>query len=282
VLGVAAAAGILGWVVARQVTRRLSRLTATAEAVASTGRLDIPVDVEGDDEAGRLAAAFNKMLSALSRSRDDQQRLVQDAGHELRTPLTSLRTNISVLRRHDRLSPETMTSVLDDLESEALELTELTNELVELATDRRSEEPMEAVVLGEVAERVAARARRRTGRVVVVDADASVVNGRPQLLERAITNLVDNAAKFDETGEAPIDVVIRAGRVEVLDRGPGIAEDDLPHLFDRFYRAVAARSRPGSGLGLAIVKAVAEAHGGEVFAANRPGGGADIGFFVPV
>jgi two-component system sensor histidine kinase MprB len=239
------------------------------------------VPVDGTDEAGRLGAAFNEMLAALARSKDDQQRLVQDASHELRTPLTSLRTNISVLRRHDRLAPDTMAKVLDDLDGEARELTDLTNELVELATDRRSDEPPSELSLGVLAERVAARAARRTGRRVVVDADAAVVTGRPLMLERAITNLVDNAAKFDEGGEAPIEVVVRQGTVEVLDRGPGIAPADLPHLFDRFYRASAARSCPGSGLGLAIVKGVAEVHAGSVFAAQRPGGGAVVGFKVP-
>ena len=277
---VAAAAG-LGWLVARQITRRLVRLTGTAEQVAATGRLDVPVPVDGTDEAGRLGAAFNEMLAALARSKDDQQRLVQDASHELRTPLTSLRTNISVLRRHDRLAPDTMAKVLDDLDGEARELTDLTNELVELATDRRGDEPSSELSLGALAERVAARAARRTGRRVVVDADTGVVTGRPLMLERAITNLVDNAAKFDEGGEAPIEVVVRRGTVEVLDRGPGIAPADLPHLFDRFYRASEARSRPGSGLGLAIVKGVAEVHAGTVFAAPRPGGGAVVGFKVP-
>ena len=212
---VAAAAG-LGWLVARQITRRLVRLTGDRRAggrdrAASTS----PVPVDGTDEAGRLGAAFNEMLAALARSKDDQQRLVQDAGHELRTPLTSLRTNISVLRRHDRLAPDTMAKVLDDLDGEARELTDLVNELVELATDRRGDEPS--------SERLARRAgragggarRRRTGRRVVVDADTGVVTGRPLMLERAITNLVDNAAKFDEGGEAPIEVVVRRGRVEV-------------------------------------------------------------------
>lgn len=274
-------AAALGWLFARQVTRRLVRLTATAEEVAATGRLDVPVPVQGADEAGRLGLAFNEMLAALSRSKDDQRRLVQDAGHELRTPLTSLRTNIGVLRRHDRLPAETMARVLDDLDGEARELTDLTNELVQLATDQRADEPEQPVELDALAERAAERARRRTGRDVRVDADAVTIMGRPAMLERAVGNLIDNAAKFDDRGASPIEVVVRADRVEVLDRGPGFDADDVPHLFDRFFRAVAARSRPGSGLGLAIVKDVAEAHGGSVFAANRPGGGAAIGFTLP-
>ena len=123
------------------MTRRLARLTGVAEEVAATGRLDVPVPVGGSDEAGRLGTAFNEMLTALGRSRDAQQRLVQDAGHELRTPLTSLRTNVSVLRRHETLAPETRTRVIDDLDAETRELTGLVNELVELATDARDDEP---------------------------------------------------------------------------------------------------------------------------------------------
>jgi len=128
---------------------------------------------------------------------------------------------------------------------------------------------------------VAARTHRRTGKVVTVDADGSTVTARPLALERAITNLVDNAAKFASDSAEPIEVNVRAGRVEVLDRGPGLTPDDAPHVFDRFYRALDARSRPGSGLGLAIVRDIVETHRGTVFAGNRPGGGASIGFQLP-
>ncbi len=280
-LAVAVTAATLGWLIARQLTRRLEHLTATAEHVATTGRLDVPVAVAGVDEAGRLAGAFNEMLGALARSKQDQQRLVEDAGHELRTPLTSLRTNVSVLRRFERLSPEQLRSLLDDLDGETRELTSLVNELVELATDQRNAEPETEVRLADLAERVAERARRRTGRSVVVDADGSIRTIRARAVERAIANLVDNAAKFDAHGAAPIEVVVRDGRVEVRDRGPGIDPADLPHLFDRFYRSVAARSQPGSGLGLSIVRETAESHGGSVFAEQRPGGGAVIGFTLP-
>jgi two-component system, OmpR family, sensor histidine kinase MprB len=277
---VAAVAALLGWLVGRQVTRRLRTVTAAAEEVAETGRLDVEVPVEGSDEAGRLGVTFNRMLGALKSSKEAQQRLVQDAGHELRTPLTSLRTNISVLRRHDRLPPATLGKLLDDLDGEARELTDLVNELVDLATDRGRDEPVAPVALAEVCERVAERARRRTGRTVTVTADATVVDGRAAALERAVSNLVDNALKFDDAGGA-VEVVQAGGRVAVLDRGPGIDPDDLPHVFDRFYRATAARSRPGSGLGLAIVADVAERHGGSVFAEPRDGGGSVIGFVVP-
>jgi two-component system sensor histidine kinase MprB len=278
---VVAFAGGIGLLIARRVTKRLITLTNTAEVVAQTGRLDVEVPVEGNDEAGRLGVAFNEMLAALAHSKEDQQRLVQDAGHELRTPLTSLRTNMSVLRRH-ALTNDAREQVLDDLDSETRELTVLVNELVELATDRSRDEPPEDVALAEVAERVATRARRRSDREVIVDADASLVVVRPAAIERALSNLVDNALKFQEDGSAPVEIVVRSGTVTVLDRGPGLLPDDIPHLFDRFYRSVKARSRPGSGLGLSIVRDVAERHGGTVFARPRAGGGSEIGFTIPV
>jgi two-component system sensor histidine kinase MprB len=219
------------------------------------------------------------MLASLARSRQAQQQLVQDAGHELRTPLTSLRTNVSVMRRFDELSPASRERLLADVDSETRELSSLVDELVALATDQAAEEPSEVIALGEVAARVADRANRRWGREVSVVADGSTVLVRPQGLERALTNLVGNAVKFS-TG--PIEVRVTRGRVEVADRGPGIAAEDLGRLFDRFYRSAAARAMPGSGLGLAIVRDLAESHGGSVFARNRDGGGAVIGFVLPV
>jgi two-component system sensor histidine kinase MprB len=273
------AAALAGWLIGRQVTRRLVRLTEAADDVAVTGRLDVEVPVSGSDETGRLGKAFNGMLGALARSRDQQQQLVQDAGHELRTPLTSLRTNVAVLRRMEDLAPEARQQLVDDLDSETKELTALVNELVELATDRRDDEPAQECGLGALCEQAATRVRRRTGREVTVDSDGTVVSCRPSALDRAIVNLIDNAAKFSPTGAIEVDV--RAGRLAVSDRGPGIPEDDLAHIFDRFYRSVASRSLPGSGLGLAIVRDIVESHGGSVFAEPRDGGGTTVGFILP-
>ncbi|MFI6577583.1 ATP-binding protein [Nocardiopsis sp. NPDC050513] len=283
---VALAAAAAGWLVGHRTTQRLVRLSDAAEYVSSTGRLDPVSDGEragegGQDEVGRLSSAFDAMLARLARSKDEQRRLVQDAAHELRTPLTSLYTNVQVLGRVDRLSPEARERLIDDLRGETRELTTLVNELVGLATGEREDEPRSEVALGEVAGRVADRTRRRTGREIVVDADASVVWGRPGSLERAIANPVENAAKFDPEGTAPIEIHVRGGVVEVLDRGPGIAPDQLDRIFERFYRATEARGLPGSGLGLAMVRDIARAHGGDVFARNREGGGAVVGFHLP-
>ncbi|MCE9620791.1 MAG: HAMP domain-containing histidine kinase [Actinomycetia bacterium] len=273
---VAIVSAFVGWLIARQVTRRLTRLTLAAGLVASSGRLDVEVPVDGADESGKLGRAFAGMLQSLQRSKREQHQLVQDASHELRTPLTSLRTNVAVLQRgFERLPPEARAQLLADLDSETRELTDLVNELVELATEARDDEPMQPVRLVDVVDRAAERARRRFSRDVEVRADASLIDGRPGALERAVQNLIDNACKFAPIG--PIEVTVLNSAVTVRDHGPGLVEADIPHLFDRFYRSVQMRGMPGSGLGLAIVKSVAEAHGGSVFARNADGGGAELG-----
>jgi two-component system sensor histidine kinase MprB len=275
---VLAAAGA-GWLIARRITRRLIGLTQLTEEVTTTGQLTVEVPARGKDEVGRLATSFDAMLGKLASARNDQERLVQDAAHELRTPLTSLRTNARVLRRFDELTPTAREHLLDDVDGETQELTHLVNELVELATQHYEEEEPQPVELAAIAQRVAQRSRRRTGREITVAADNTKILGRATALERAISNLVENAAKFD-AGQSPIEINVHDGRVEVLDRGPGIADADLTRVFDRFYRADSARAFPGSGLGLSIVREVARMHRGKVFASGRAGGGATVGFTI--
>ncbi|MGH1554068.1 sensor histidine kinase [Streptomyces sp. L7] len=185
-----------------------------------------------------------------------------------------------MLRRVAELSPDARDRLLDDVEGETRELAQLIDELVELALARGRAEPEQPVELAESARRAARRVHRRTGRLVHVDADDTVVHGCPQALERALGNLLENAAKFAPDDHAPIEVRVRRGEITVADRGPGITAADAPRVFDRFYRADTARALPGSGLGLAIVRDVAEAHGGTVFAGTRTGGGAAVGFTV--
>jgi two-component system sensor histidine kinase MprB len=290
-VGVAVAAG-LGWVLAGRIVRPVRRLRDAAEGIAATNDLSTPLPTDGPGEVGSLARSLSTMVGALATSRAQQQRLVQDASHELRTPLTTLRTNVELLRRAPDLPESERAAVLRDLDIESRELTDLANELVELATDRASTDDVpETVDLGELAELVAARARRRTGRTVRVTATGSTtLVARPRMLERAIANLLDNALKYADP-DGPVDVVVDGPSVEVRDRGPGIDPADQPLVFDRFYRATTARTAPGSGLGLAIVRQIVERHGGEVWARNVMEGtavdggdrvaGAAVGFSLP-
>lgn len=282
VLLVSIAAALVGWLIAGTVAAPIRRLTGAAEDVGSSGRLDVEVPGTGTDEVGRLGHAFRDMLGALALSRAEQHRLVQDAGHELRTPLTSLKTNLSVLRRHPEMAPEMRDGILDDLDSEVTELTELVNELVAVASGELEEQPSERIDLPALAQEVAERVGRRRSRHIVVDLRGSAAVDAPRsALDRAITNLVDNACKFDASG-GQIEVVVDGGSVTVLDRGPGIEANEAERIFDRFHRSESARSMPGSGLGLSIVRDVVVRANGTVSAACRDGGGAAIGFRLPV
>jgi two-component system, OmpR family, sensor histidine kinase MprB len=291
VLLVSLVAGVLGVLVAQTVTRPLVRLTGAAERVARTGD---PEGADGDlpppgaDEVGRLAATFRTMLTALEGSRRQQRQLVEDAGHELRTPVTSLRTNIEVLARYPDLPADDRGQVLDDLRRDVEELVALVEEIVGAASGERDETPPDVVLLGDVARSVADRFSRRRERIVEIEADASTVYARRGALERALSNLVDNAAKFDSS-DTPLRIVIERGRVDVVDNGPGLGGADPDRIFDRFHRADTARTLPGSGLGLAIVRDIVEREGGSVHAADRtavgPDGptvvGAVVGFRLP-
>jgi two-component system sensor histidine kinase MprB len=277
VLLVTAAAIAAGLWIAARVTESLRRLTSAAEHVEATGRLDVHVDDDGDDEVGRLAGAFDRMLAALERSRAEQHRLVQDAGHELRTPLTSLRTNLDTIRRFPDLSAADRDAIVADLHDETEELTDLVNEIVAVASGDVINEPKVEFDLAELTREIAERYERRSGRPIVVEAVPTSVMAQRSGVQRAVSSLLDNARKFDTTGGS-IDVSVGGGAVTVSDRGPGIPDDELALIFERFHRADEARTQPGSGLGLSIVRDVALRHGGDVFAHNRAGGGAVVGF----
>ncbi|HEY6835174.1 MAG TPA: HAMP domain-containing sensor histidine kinase [Gaiellaceae bacterium] len=272
--GIAVAAG-LGLVVSRAALRPVRRLTETAENVSETGDLSQRIEVTGHDELSRLATSFNTMLGALEESSRAQRQLVADASHELRTPLTSLRTNIEVLAGERTLPPEDREKLLSDVVEQLGEMTTLIAELIELARAEQHPEPAEDVRLDLLAEDAVERARRNSPNVTFsTDFEESLVHGAPSTIERAVANLLDNAAKWSPV-DGNVEVAVHGGEVTVRDHGPGIADEDLPYVFDRFYRASAARGLPGSGLGLAIVKQVAEAHGGTV-AAERPDGGGTL------
>jgi len=270
--GVVIAAG-LGLVVARAALTPVTRLTETAERVTETRDLSERIDVSGRDELSRLAASFNTMLAALEESTRAQRQLVADASHELRTPLTSVRTNIEVLASDRALPPDERGRLLADVVEQLSEMTTLIAELIELArAEQTTAEPEDLRLDVLVAEAVERARRNRPGVAYSTELEESTVRGVPATIERAVTNLLDNAAKWSPPG-ATVEVAVRDGQLAVRDHGPGIADEDLPYVFDRFYRARSARGMPGSGLGLAIVRQVAEAHGGEVVAEPAEGGG---------
>jgi two-component system sensor histidine kinase MprB len=281
--GVALAA-VLGRVIARTTLAPVARLTETAEHVAQTRDLGRRIDVpDRGDELSRLAASFNSMLAELDRAVSARRRLVADTSHELRTPLTSLRTNLEVLAREDGLGEVDRSALLQDVVTQLEELGDLVSDLVELARDDDAEArsfedvDLDYVVLGVVerAERSAREVRFET------ELAPCLVRGDPDRLARATANLLDNAAKWSPSG-ASVEVELSAdGDLTVRDHGPGIDAADLPHVFDRFYRAAGSRGRPGSGLGLAIVREVARSHGGYVDATAAPGGGTILRLRIP-
>jgi two-component system, OmpR family, sensor histidine kinase MprB len=273
--GIAIAAG-LGMVVARAALVPVRRLTATAETVTETGDLSQRIDASGRDEIARLADSFNAMLGALEESTRAQRQLVADASHELRTPLTSLRTNIEVLASDRTLPPGERERLLHDVIEQLGEMTTLISELIDLARGEQHVAEPEEVRLDLLAADAVERARRNQPKVTfVTNLQESTVHGVPSTLERAVANLLDNAAKWSPPG-GDVEVGVHDGTVSVRDHGPGIDEEDLPYVFDRFYRSRAARGLPGSGLGLAIVRQVAQAHGGTVVAEHAEGGGTRV------
>jgi two-component system, OmpR family, sensor histidine kinase MprB len=272
-LGGIGLAAILGLLISGAAIAPIRRLTRATERVTATGDLSQRIEVHGKDELSQLATRFNEMLAALEESTRAQRALVADASHELRTPLTSLRTNIEVLARDRPLPPGERERLLADVVEQLEEMTALINELIELARGEEQVSEAEDMRLDLVARAALQRVQRNRPTVTfLTHFEESPMVGVPATLERAIGNLLDNAAKWSPPGGI-VDVTVRNGEVLVRDQGPGIADEDLPFVFDRFYRSTAARGMPGSGLGLAIVRQVAHAHGGEVTAEHAEGGG---------
>ncbi|MDH6575697.1 HAMP domain-containing sensor histidine kinase [Kitasatospora sp. MAP5-34] len=272
-------AGGLGYAVARTGLAPVARLTATAERIAATRdagvRIDLPAG-RGEDEVTRLARTFNTMLGALEESVTAQRRLVADASHELRTPLTALRTNAELLAKSDRLTDSQRSRATAGLQRQLREVTGLVNDLIELARDEEPQALVESVRLGGLLEHSVDTARGHWPEIefLSVMTGDPTVRGVPARLSRLFANLLDNAAKFSPPG-GPVEITLHDGpELTVRDHGPGIAPEDLPYVFDRFYRASAARALPGSGLGLAMARQIARAHHAELTAEAAPGGGA--------
>ncbi len=288
-LGGIALAAALGLLVSRAALVPVRRLTGAAERVARTQDLTHRIQAGEEDELGRLAQSFNTMLAALERARLAQRQLVSDASHELRTPLTSAQANLDALAIGEELPARERARILAVAQAQLRELTVLVGDLVDLSKTEIDEIEVEDVRLDLAAAGAIDRARLHAPQCrFLLDAEPCLVRAAPARLERAIANLLDNACKWNQPtppagrpGNDPIEVRVRGGVLEVRDHGPGIAAEDLPRVFDRFYRAPGARARPGSGLGLAIVRQMAETHGGAVHAANDPGGGARLTLELP-
>lgn len=280
--GVVLAAG-LGALVSRASLRPVRRFTADTEAILTGSDQSRRLPAEGKDELGRLARTYNATLDALQRSADAQRQMISDASHELRTPLATLKANLELLLRGEaRLSARDREELERDLVEQADELTVLVDDVVELARRGEPEQLLYEVDLAAIVEEELGRARLHAPDLTFqVTVESCIVEGVPERLARAVHNLLDNAAKWSPRNST-VEVRLEKGTLTVRDHGPGIPPEDLPFVFDRFYRAAEARSRRGSGLGLAIVRQTAEAHGAEIEAANAEGGGAVLTLRFPL
>jgi two-component system sensor histidine kinase MprB len=279
-LGGIGLAAVLGWVIAGTALRPVRHMTETSEYVTRTRDLSRRIEIRGRDELARLARSFNTMLEALDFSLRSQRQLVADASHELRTPLTTVKTNVDVLRRTE-LPKEERDAILRDVGQQIDELAVLVTDIVDLARGVEPNLEVEEVRLDLLVGQTVERARRLSPRnLFVLDLEPCLVKGVPSRLERAVANLLDNACKWSPP-DAQIEVAVKGSTVSVRDHGQGIAEEDLPFVFDRFYRASSARALPGSGLGLAIVRQIAESHGGQATVERPSGGGALLRIVLP-
>jgi two-component system sensor histidine kinase MprB len=277
-------AGLLGLTISRTALAPIERFLHRTEDVTSALEHPRHLDETGPEELRRLAASFNRTLDALERSIEAQRNLIADASHELRTPIAALRSNIQIFLQSGRLPAEERQALQQSILAELDELTQVVANVVELARGSGPSAHREQVELDSLVYDAVERAHRRAPQIEFnVDLEPTLVQGVPDRISRAITNVIDNARKWSPPG-GPIDVRLREGTLSVRDHGPGFDERDLPHVFDRFYRAADARRLPGSGLGLAIVRQTALAHGGNATALNAPDGGAvvQVGFGPPI
>jgi two-component system sensor histidine kinase MprB len=259
-------------------TRTLNGVT---ETIVETGDLRRRTGERGRDEISRLSARLGELLSMLETSLSTQRQLVADASHELRTPITTLRANLELLAAPGALDYDERAELLGDVQDELASMTLLVTELIELARGEEFDVAPREFRLDEVVHSVLDRtAKRATGVVFHTELEPSRVAGVPERIERAVANLVDNACKWSPPGTT-VDVAVHDGVVEVGDHGPGIPADDLPLIFNRFYRSPAARGMPGAGLGLAIVKQIADAHDGSATVQRRVGGGTVMRLALP-
>ncbi|MEU3184676.1 HAMP domain-containing sensor histidine kinase [Streptomyces sp. NPDC006923] len=280
-------AGAAGLWVAREALRPVDGLTLAVEHVARTEDLTVRIPVEGEDEIARLSRSFNSMTAALASSRDRQSQLIADAGHELRTPLTSLRTNIELLARSEEtgraIPPDDRRALMVSVKAQMTELASLIGDLQELSRpDAADPGPLQVVALHQIVESALERARLR-GPELTIRADLRpwYVRAEPAALERALVNVLDNAVKFSPAGGSVEVVLSASGELTVRDHGPGIPAEELPYVFERFWRSRSARALPGSGLGLSIVARTVQQTAGEIALRPAEGGGTVAWIRIP-
>ncbi|HTF60576.1 MAG TPA: HAMP domain-containing sensor histidine kinase [Actinomycetes bacterium] len=281
----------VGWVVAGRVLRPIGRITSVARDIQATDlsrRIQLPGP---DDELKQLSDTFDAMLARLDAAFAAQRQFVADASHELRNPLAIIRTNVDVALADPRADPEDLRHTIAVVKRASDRMARLVDDLLALARRQEPTLEHEPVDLGAaVAEASDDFVVPAAARNIVLDraiARGVTVTGDRDALKRAVANLLENAVRLAPEGSR---IRLATGSegdrawVAVADEGPGIAPDDQPHVFDRFWRADKARSRAdgGTGLGLAIVRQIAESHGGQVRLQSKVGVGSSFVIWLPV
>jgi signal transduction histidine kinase len=275
---------LVGALLARRTLAPVARASAAAQSLAE-GLLETRIPVERADEFGAWAVSFNEMadalqgkIAALSAAQERERRFTSDVAHELRTPLTALVAEAELLGEHLDRMPDDVRRPAELLVADVGRLRRLVDDLMEISrldagAVAASAEPVDLRALVDTV----VRDRGWNGRVQVEGAGGKVTSD-PRRIERVVANLVDNAL---EHGGGDATVLVGTGTVEVADDGPGIPADQLPHVFERFWKGDPARSGPGSGLGLAIARENARLLGGDVEVASEPGRGTRFTFRLP-
>nr|WP_237728282.1 HAMP domain-containing sensor histidine kinase [Cellulomonas sp. APG4] len=286
-LGILALVLATAWFVGVPAVRQVREVTRAARRLAA-GDLTVTVPVRGGDEVSELATAFNTMSTELTRARDQQRRLTSDVAHELRTPLTTLRGWLEGAQ--DGVVP-TDRRLVEVLHGETMHLQRIAADLhtLTLAESGRLEAQRAPVdltgLLRDAVRSAAVRAAAAGIEVASEVGDALVVTGDAERLRQVADNLLENALRHSGGRHVTLRAARQASevRVEVHDDGAGIAADDVPHVFDRFWRADRSRAREsgGSGLGLAITRELVELHGGSVRVTSEPGAGSTFTVVLP-
>jgi signal transduction histidine kinase len=304
-----------GWFITWSVLATVRRMTGTARRISASqdfGQRVPEKSILGKNELTRLATTFNAMLAELQEAYRRQQRFVADASHELRAPITSIRCNLDLLAKAPDLAPGEAAAALTDARAEADRMGRLVNDLLTLArADSLTQEAdsrvdgytkiqksVEKIDLDSLTLEVYRQYRAldehdldgektRGPRLILQDIAPAQVRGDADKLKQALVALLENALKYTPSeGTVTLSLIAQDGNalLSVCDTGIGISPEDLPHIFERFYRADPARSRDrgGSGLGLAIVKSIVEEHGGSIMVESTPGRGSAFKIKLPL